>query len=282
MIYMIILSILSFLIELIPTPASAQGTDVLLTDVRVEAWVDFNGDSKIFRYEYKISNGKNSRGRIDSFVVSIRRPEGGARLSEDGLSKRPDMMSSLPDELRIALEKFQEVLPPIVPVVLSSPSNWISITLGNARWGSDEGTIGPGETLSGFMIDSPGLPTIREFHIDPRVSNPPATREIIFEGKTIGPTAPPSQINYEEFIGQLISLGKEARKLGWIKEGTMLEAIEWELKRARDAIEIAKKAEAQDAISSILSKVEAEKEGGLSPEGYALLKYNLQYLLKKI
>lgn len=279
--YLIILPILFFTIETVPV--SALENEVLLTDVLVNARVDFDSDRKIYRYKYTLSNGKNSRGRIDSFVVTIRIPDGAERLSEELLFKRtPDPVASLPDELSEALKRFQEVLPPIVPVSLSSPSTWVSITLGNARWGSDEGAIGPGELLSGFVIESPGLPTIREFHADPKVNDPPAGRELIFVGKTIGPTAPPSVIVYEEFIGNLSSLGKEAHKLGWIKESGFLEALEEGLMKAKDAMEVFKLDAAKEVVSSLLAKVETAKEGGLTPEGYALLKYNLIYLLKKI
>lgn len=279
--YLIILPILFFTIETVPV--SALENEVLLTDVLVNARVDFDSGRKIYRYKYTLSNGKNSRGRIDSFVVTIRIPDGAERLSEELLFKRtPDPVASLPDELSEALKRFQEVLPPIVPVSLSSPSTWVSITLGNARWGSDEGAISPGELLSGFVIESPGLPTIREFHADPKVNDPPAGRELIFVGKTIGPTAPPSVIVYEEFIGNLSSLGKEAHKLGWIKESGFLEALEEGLMKAKDAMEVFKLDAAKEVISSLLAKVETAKEGGLTPEGYALLKYNLIYLLKKI
>lgn len=281
--YITILSILFATIGVLPASSSAQDNEILLKDIQVDAIVDFNSSSKIYRYDYKISNGKNSTGRIDSFVVSVRSPEGGARLSDEGLSRgTPDTTAFLPDELRLAMEKFKDALPPIVPIYLSSPSNWVSIILGTARWGSEERTIGPGESLSGFVIESPGLPTIREFHADPKVNDPPARREIVFQGKTIGPTAPPSQMDYEEFIGNLVSLGKEANKLGWIKDGTLLDAVEGDLKKATNAIGVFKKAEAKDAVSSLLTKVEAAKESGLTPEGYALLKYNLQYLLQKL
>lgn len=279
-----IIGIISVLLFLIVTwPVYALEDAILLTGVVVKAKVDYDSNSRIYRYEYTISNGKESRGRIDSFVITIRRPDGAERLSEEYLLKRtPDPVVSLPDELRVAMERFQEMLPPIVPVSLTSPSNWVSITIGNARWGTDEGTIGPGETLSGFEMESPGLPTIREFHADPKVDDPPARRDVIFADKTIGPTAPPSVIVYAEFIGDLISLGREAYKLGWIKEDVLLNDIEVGLKKAKDAAEAFKDKEAHEAVSSLLARVEAAKETVLTPEGYALLKYNLQYLLKKI
>jgi hypothetical protein len=264
-------------------PGSALENEALLTGVEVKARVNFDSNSNIYLYEYTLSNGKESKGRIDSFIVTIRYPDGGERLSDAYLFKKgPDPVAALPDELRTAMERFQEMLPPIVPVSLTSPSAWVSITLGNARWGSDEGTIGAGEVLSGFAIESPGLPTIREFHADPKVSKPPASREIIYVGKTIGPTAPPSAIVYDEFIRYLTSMEREAYKLGWIKEDKLFDDIEIGLKKTREAAELFKEEEAHKTISSLLDKVEAAKEGGLSPEGYALLKYNLQYLLKKL
>ncbi len=279
-----IIAIMSVLFFLMGTqPCSALENEALLTGVHVSARVNFDGNSKIYQYEYTLSNGKESKGRIDSFIVTIRTPDGGERLSDEYLLKKgPDPVASYPDELRAAMERFREMLPPVVPVSLTSPTAWISITIGNARWGSDEATIGPGEMLAGFAIESPGLPTIREFHADPKVDNPPAGRELIFQGKTIGPTAPPSVIVYAEFIENLSSMAREAHKLGWIKEGGFLKGLEEGLKKANDAIEVFKIGVAKDAVSSLLAKVEAAKEEGLSPEGYALLKYNLQYLLKKL
>lgn len=279
-----IISIMSVLFFLMVTqPGPALGNEALLTGVYVSARVTFDSNSKIYQYEYSLSNGKESKGRIDSFIVTIRTPDGGERLSDAYLIKKgPDPVAALPDELRTAMERFQEMLPPIVPVSLTSPSAWISITMGNARWGSDEATIGAGEMLSGFVIESPGLPTIREFHADPKVDNPPAGRDLIFQGKTIGPTAPPSAIVYDEFIGHLTSMGREAFKLGWIKKDELFDDIEVGLKKARNAAEVFKEKDTKDAISTLLDKVEAAKEAGLSPEGYALLKYNLQYLLKKL
>lgn len=279
-----IIAIMPVLFFLIGTqPSFAVGNEALLAGVYVSARVNFDSNTKIYQYEYTLSNGKESKGRIDSFIITIRTPDGGERLSNEYLLKRgPDPVAALPDELRAAMERFQEMLPPIVPVSLTSPSAWISITIGNARWGSDEATIGAGEHLSGFAIESPGLPTIREFHADPKVDNPPAGRELIFQGKTIGPTAPPAAIVYTEFIEGLSTLGREAHKLGWIKDGGFLKGLEEGLKKANDAIDVFKMGVAKDAVSLLLAKVEAAKEDGLSPEGYALLKYNLQYLLKKI
>ncbi len=112
--------------------------------------------------------------------------------------------------------------------------------------------------------------------------------------KTIGPGKLPEKFNATDFIDHLIDLKHQAQELGWIKaEGGdgIIQALDQKLNNAKAAIARGNTRSATKILKAFIKQVEAQsckthddcKKGKhLSPEAYALLKYNAEYLLENL
>jgi hypothetical protein len=113
------------------------------------------------------------------------------------------------------------------------------------------------------------------------------------QGKTVGPTAPPAIRTMEDlarFLGHVRDLKHEAARLGWIRPGGVVQALDQKL----DALEAAlRRGEGRTALNigqALLNQVEgaACKEWScpgqrpITSEGYALLRYNVEYVLEGV
>jgi hypothetical protein len=113
------------------------------------------------------------------------------------------------------------------------------------------------------------------------------------QGKTVGPTAPPAIQTMEDlarFLGHVRDLKHEAASLGWIRPGGVVQALDQKL----DALEAAlRRGEGRTALNigqALLNQVEgaACKEWScpgqrpITSEGYALLRYNVEYVLEGV
>ncbi|MBI5749595.1 MAG: hypothetical protein HZA00_10770 [Nitrospinae bacterium] len=133
-----------------------------------------------------------------------------------------------------------------------------------------------------------------------------------FKGKTLGPTAPPADFKPIDFLNYIISLKHEAYKLGWIIQGKdddkgkkedeekgIMKSLDEKLDKAKKKLEKGDTKEAVEKLKSFIHEVEGlykedkdeekdkkEKEDHrhehITSEGYALLKYNAQYLIEKL
>jgi len=95
-------------------------------------------------------------------------------------------------------------------------------------------------------------------------------------GKTIGPVPIPEPFDRGEFIEQIIAYNKEAIEEGWIEGKEAVRLI-------MDGLEkIKADPEDKEEITRILAGIENyKKKGEILSEAYALLRYNLEYLMKK-
>ena len=124
---------------------------------------------------------------------------------------------------------------PFVPVVAYCPGRWYAM-LANRRgflvWGSGYTPIKPGDTVSGFMVKSPGLPGIRIMNFRPDTVAPGEESDITVEQiralqeqvtyrvKTIGPVAPPVDAAGTPivFIDTLMGYVADSQTLGWLTD----------------------------------------------------------------
>jgi hypothetical protein len=179
-----------------------------------------------------------------------------------------------------------------------------------ARWGASlEQVIPPSEEISGFILITYGIPTIRDFKAQTNyvagdedvISRIGTTKEqliedpfphyeafyesIAYKGKTIGPTAPPAELKPVDFLDNIIDMKHEAFSLGWItNKGIERDA---KLNAARKKLSSRDYGSAQNILTAFMNEVEAQgcetrddcpRGKHLMPEAYALLKYNAQYL----
>ncbi len=141
-----------------------------LRDVNLKAKVmqDAGG---IYTYGYKITNGKDNIGDLTSFDIDISKPANGVSLSNTGLVNAPKHVIGVKvPNMPPHLENFQDkiITSKIVPVGFPSvPVGWLAgpTTMGTAGWGAFK--LKPGSSATGFVLQSRGIPTIRDFRAEP-------------------------------------------------------------------------------------------------------------------
>jgi hypothetical protein len=197
-----------------------------------------------------------------------------------------------------------------------SPEGWsgmgTGITGGSPySWSSDEAddfNIKPGGSLSGFSLQSAGLPGIVTFYAHGWVDLPTITEEEMpgedeedcpernifinaFKTKTIGPTAPPEELVPADFLRNLIEMKHEATKQGWITNTGVERSLDAKLDAALKNVQSGNTKAAGNILGAFINEVEAQgcetyddcpKGKHLTPEAYALLKYNAQYLIDNL
>ncbi|MBI5746985.1 MAG: hypothetical protein HZA13_08275 [Nitrospirae bacterium] len=286
-----------------------------LVDVGIKANVTADSKTGIHSYSYSIKNGKESTGCIWSFEVDIKKPEGTIELSKEGLTNAPKGVDfGAPDKTS----------PPMIPVAFPSVPKknklivWsVGLSVyGTAFWGSDEYIyeIMPGDTLSGLIMTTYGLPGIRDFRIDPKyiaededlmkmfdlskITEGEGTEllftfyeNISFKGKTIGPTAPPANFVALDFLSYLIDLKHQAAELGWITNPGVEDSLDVKLDQVKVKLQAGNMKTAANQLSAFLNEVSAQgcetytncpNGKHLSPEAWGLLYLNGKYLLERL
>lgn len=305
------LIVIIFLCNLFPADIHAQENLPVLKDVLVESTVKFDKNTKLYEYSYFISNPAMNTGNIYYIEIDISTLPQSQELSADGLiihkgtsRKGKILMSSFKEELADYGSRMQK---PIVPVGIQPPTGWDSgiSVIGTANWGAgDNNLLMPGQSLTGFLIKSRGIPAIREIAIQPwwvlfveDASDEDVERsekvkkEIAFYTKTIGPTAPPADFKPVEFLDYIINIKHEAALLGWIKNKGIEQSLDAKLENAKKKITQGKTNTAKEILKAFINEVEAQgcpsyedcpPGKHLTSEAYALLVYNTWYLIEQL
>src|SRR3989339_2153121 len=239
------------------------------TQLKVEVTVV--GD--IYTYSYTIISDATNTGEIGTFDIDITQPKGGIELSGEGLVNGPGYLRHTSAHIL-----SEPTSPKMIPVGFFSPYDWVAGVniLGQAGWGSGyKSIILPGQSLSGFQITSYGLPSIRDFRIEPELVPPSAgdTEEsgepvsleeyqavedkVAFTGKTIGPTAPPADFKAIDFLNYIISMKHEAFSLGWIDNKGIEQSLDAKLENAKKKLEQGNKNAAKNILGAFINEVEA-------------------------
>ncbi len=288
----------------------------VLKDVGVRATVNYDKKEGLYSYTYSMANPASNTGKIFDIEIDISKPENSVDLSSEGLiiTLGTDrfgkiLTRSYDDELAMNKTLMKKE---IVPIGINPPEGWGAgvAVVGTAHWGGNkfESLIMPGQSHNGYKIFSYGIPALRDITIHPHwllmagdVSDEDVEmaerieKEIAFYTKTIGPTAPPLDFKPLEFLDYIISLKHEASSLGWITNKGIEQSLDAKLDNARKKLEQGKNDAAKNILIAFINEVEAQGcesyEGGsapcpkgkhLTPEAYALLKYNVLYLIGKL
>lgn len=273
-----------------------------LRKVIVKSDVSFSDE--VYSYAYTIVNDPMNVGDIYMIDIDITKPPSSLTLSAVGLTNGPNFSRQ---STALVLE---EVGGSIIPVGLSSPPYWSAgLSLyKTAGWGgSDKAPLLPGQSLSGFLMTSYGLPGIRDFKVDPFVDVDTLSDEVLppddieaatklkeklaFLGKTIGPTGPPANFVALDFVSYIIDLKHQAVALGWITNKGVENSLDVKLDQVKKKLETGDTKTAANVLNAFLNEVDAQgcsKYEGcpagkyLLPEAWALLKFNAEYLLGKL
>ena len=207
-------------------------------DFGVVVSIQFDATAVIFSYSYAFTNPDVNSGQVGHIEIDISRALNGIILSGEGLVNGPGFLKHTTE---LSLQDKPDL---VVPVGLLSPLNWVAVISGrgSVSWGNakQKNRLLPGQTLSGFLITSRGLPSLRDFTILPRF-DPPSRQPgesnknylarvrvfregLKFKGRTLGPDAPAS-LEPSSLVDRLISLKHQSKEMGWIF-GPGVEGIE--------------------------------------------------------
>jgi hypothetical protein len=268
-----------------------------LKDVKIDVTTTIN-NSGIYQFKYKVTCPMPYDGEITSIDLFLPwRPDQEQTLSSAGLTHCP-IYSKTGAEI-VTQER------PAVPVGSSAPKGWMcgygmraGYSTATYGWsaGEDPTTIKPGAS-SEFSLTSYGLPAVREILIEPDINlerlpeeykenlekTIALTNKVKWLGKTIGPKAPPKIFSLSQAIVDLKSLLTEAAELKWLQDkNSWRQSIEAKLDAAKKKLDLGDKKSASNILNALLSEIDAQKNKQLTSEGYALLYYNVKYLISKI
>ncbi len=186
---------------------------------------------------------------------------------------------------------------------------------GNLLW-TDDNFIGPGETDSSFVYQTRAFPIICNYYVrghngpimgpgGPAWYNDVLTNSV--HGLTIAAGDPPSPFVSLSFLDTLISYKHQCVTLGWLTNGPehekdedgdkadegIVERLDRRLDKAKAALSKTDSVKAGLELELFVKEVEHiyyqnKKEGKrrgvpvLTSEGYALLKYNAEYLIDRL
>lgn len=224
------------------------------------------------RYVYAVRNLPNSQRDLQVLYLSI-----GADVN-DAASPDATWGPSVP---------FTEYLTRSLKV----PRGW--------RWAqtrSGRAGLRPGEGAYGFAFSSRGLPAPVQVFVDIQKGMKGVDEEapeellaaldpitwVIPKGWTVGPVAPPSTLEPSKFLTDMRGMVDTALQQGWILSPAVAKEMSDALSGASAVMSSADNVVKRRNLQAILKTVEEEKDKALLSEAYAILKYNLEFLLTRM
>jgi hypothetical protein len=181
-------------------------------------------------------------------------------------------------------------------------TEWANTNIDTTGLHTDTTDIGPGGSLSGFSYKSYGLPSIVDGYLRGNppglafTEEPPVLMEILLAPilhfpnntvvrRTLGPKDPPTAFTALTFLDTIKSYITESRTLGWITtQGTadkytaLINSAQANLASTPPQRGVAKA-----KLDSVLVNVYPDSSSALiTSEAYALLRFNTEYVLKKL
>jgi hypothetical protein len=266
-----------------PTPTQLSG-------IRLKCTISYEMSSEIYKYDYSLSNGQNSNGCIEVLRINLSYNEGSKELSDTGLTNYPRYIDKSVFKLHPDLRMIPVGIP-ILPSTKGFTSSWsagfgINKMIDWVRAANKFG-IEPGETQSGFVMTSYGLPGIRSFIVEPGY-NPihqkiitPAIEDSLrkhesteeeseayqkfldslnVKGLTIGPTAPPKNFIATIWCDTLLSYTRQSVQLDWLLDKNAEKRIDHKLEMAKRLLEKAKDCKSGPKPDTLLDEASRSTE----------------------
>lgn len=161
--------------------------------------------------------------------------------------------------------------------------------------------ISPGSNEGGFSFKSVGLPAIATAYASNYSTtyfpeeefDPPATGALDFValmkdstkyviGSVVAPREDFLSLDLFTFLDTLDAFPQRSFDLGWITTSSLSGSLESSFQNVLANLQLNDEVAAVTELVSILDTVESEKDTGLTSEAYALLKFNIEYLLTQI
>ena len=309
------LSLLPKVIEAKLLPADALP---ILTHTQVLTTVEYDGASGLYTYQYSVTNPTTNTGEVRTILLDNSIPSGGAALSSEGFMVNQGGLGNrrityddevLNSGLGHLIPGVSRSIPPNIPVGIEVPQvepprEWMAgINFdGRIRWGTGSFStlIQPGQSTSGFVVTSRGLPTIRAIRIEPYFVPPGNVEQeeysdedyaeikalensIAFKGKTLGPTAPPAVFDSLAFIGTIRGYIAESQTLGWLN-ADLAATLNGHMDAVITAINTGDIATAKLQVQAFIDALPIPPSGtaACTSECSGLLVFNAQYLLDQL
>ena len=293
-------ALLFALIVLLNETSSSQNLPYL-RNVSIKTRTTFDSPNLMFFYEYSLVNDQNNDGDIQVFEVDISRGPNTVALDTAGLQFRSNFeRSSFRREYAGLASRVVPVGFPHLPSI-----DWTGLlapATNAASFDCDTLFVVPRDSVSGFVLMSKGLPGIRRcvvlphfnvFALYPRldeVDNPDSLdakidqdREAVnFHGFAVGPTAPAAIFNGLGFIDTIKSYINRSRTLSWITDQSTADKYGRLIDSARYNLEANNRGAAKAKLDSVLLNANDDSSSTLRNEAYALLRFNTEYVLKKL
>lgn len=286
--------VLALLVVSAPAHGGYEGPSPL-TNIGVGFSIAFDGAKGIYTYTYKLTNPTSNDGDIFSMKIIT-----GTDLKTDAALSSEGLMQCSKFSAAASQLALQEALS--VPVGSAAPNLW-SCTytqidksgLGAFRWGAskERALLKPGNSLDGFALTSYGIPSIRQVIIEPDIyldmlpesytENLVATialeNKVKWVGKTVGPKAPPKALSPSSFLDYIGTLGQQSIQLGWIKDSGWHESLVAKYLEAKKKIASGDTKAGRNILSALLNEIKAQQDKKITSEGFALLYFNIKYLI---
>ncbi|MDQ6958628.1 MAG: hypothetical protein Q9M24_05895 [Mariprofundaceae bacterium] len=289
-------SLTAMAVGLIPVPT--------LKNVTTQASATYDPVKQWYSYHYSVDNPATNTGEIWDIKVDISRRfiGGSVRLNPNGLTIPLGATTST------FIEELADYKPP-----LGFPLNQSVISIGQrvpAGWAGGFGRDGyagfhtrsnvagivPSANLGGFVLISPGLPTIRKMQIIPdwmlvvpnldevteaeKQQAGDIERKIIFHTHTLGPAGVTNFGGFSHW-NLLRDDIEKAVTLGWVPDTALAGTIRTKLAFARKALDAQDGTLAKSRLQTLLATMQAVTPGQkIRREAYDLIVLNIQSLLK--
>jgi hypothetical protein len=152
-----------------------------------------------------------------------------------------------------------------------------------------------GQTLKGISNTSLGVPTIASFYVQAENSyigsgSLQMTRDLSmknwyansFRGVTVAPTDPPNPFSATAFLDTIASYTMRSDSLGWITGHDVTRKYLELFDSVRAHVKTIDVAGASKVVDAIVREVDDDIPSSLSGEAYALIRYNVIYLKRRL
>lgn len=238
----------------------------------------------LYNYSYQLVNGVDSKQGVSSFKMRVKDQFRDVSLPEPWYFRefRTEPFIRVVSRIsRDQLPEYQEDEPIFIGSDLSIGDS-LQFKIGSEY---------PPNIIDVYVS---GRPTVLNFHFvlaptpevqDLRDSVRTQVENADYRGvlvKTIGPKEIPGNITNTELADTLTSYLAQSCDLGWIENRGICRSLLATLDNVKRQLEQGRTQTAANNLQAFLNEVEALKDVQLSSEAYALLRFNGEYLLKKL
>lgn len=271
----------------------------VVKNVSVDTDASYDTGSQVYTYQYTVSNPSSNTGGIGDIRVEMtapaeyRAPSYNANLTIPSGASGNVAFASVASGTPMSLPHGDT----IIPFGQQMPSDWMGqLTAGGEAdffsvGSGDSGDVQPGQKTGGFVLISPGLPTIKMMTLQPdwELMTPGEATEqeektaaqveqaLTIRLPVLAPSAayPGSPDQWDQFRDDIT----RAIQLGWISDSAFGQQVLSDLAAARAAFDNEGPAYIQKPLTALLNAIETSTNAQRNAMAYKLLLLNTQALL---